>query len=328
MDAMRARGLLLPLGLALLAACAEAPPRSGESVPDAVKASPAEAAIVSAIAAHRQQAERDATRGDLAAAAREWQVLTLLAPDDARFRAQLDTTRAAIEKGIREQLQAGNSALRAGDADRATVAMLKVLALDPDNADAAKALRDIDRQKLARIQTSRAARAGQAATAANGRSATGTAAAEASESYDIDQRIEIFRAGDVDGGLKELRAFVDANPNNQAARQRIATTVYERGREAEAKGAREQALMLYDQAAALRGKPTPEWTAQAQKLRRTLSDEYYDKGMQAYRTDTGTAIKLWETSLRYDPDNRKAAAKLQEARVADDKLKRIQHEAK
>jgi hypothetical protein len=50
--------------------------------------------------------------------------------------------------------------------------------------------------------------------------------------------------------------------------------------------------------------------------------------MQAYRTDTGTAIKLWETSLRYDPDNRKAAAKLQEARVADDKLKRIQHEAK
>ena len=108
------------VGLALLAACAEAPPRSGESAPDAVKASPAEAAIVSAIAAHRQQAERDAAGGDLAAAAREWQVLTLLAPDDARFRAQLDTTRAAIEKGIREQLQAGNSALRAGDADRAT----------------------------------------------------------------------------------------------------------------------------------------------------------------------------------------------------------------
>ena len=138
----------------------------------------------------------------------------------------------------------------------------------------------------------------------------------------------MFRAGDVEGGLKELRAFVDANPNNQAARQRIATTVYERAREAESKGAREQALMLYDQAAALRGKAPPEWTAQAQKLRKTLSDEYYDRGMQAYRTDTGMAIKLWETSLRYDPDNRKAAAKLQEARMADDKLKRIQHETK
>ena len=121
----------------------------------------------------------------------------------------------------------------------------------------------------------------------------------------------------------------NANPNNQAARQRIGATVYERAREAETKGAREQALMLIDQASALRGKPLPpEWTAQAQKLRRALSDEYYDKGMQAYRTDMAAAIRFWEASLRYDPDNRKAAAKLQEARVADDKLKRIQQETK
>ena len=181
--------------------------------------------------------------------------------------------------------------------------MLKVLALDPDNADATKALRDIDRQKLARIQTSRAARVGQAATARkrpvrdwHGGRGGKRILRHRSAHRDI-------QAGDVEGGLKELHAFVDANPNNQDARQRIATTVYDRGREAENKGAREQALMLYDQAVALRGKPAPEWTAQAQKLRRTISDEYYDKGMQAYRTDTAAAIKLWETSLRYDPQN-------------------------
>lgn len=327
--AVRVRGLLLPVGLALLAACAEAPPRPTPA-PEAVRVvSPVETAIASALAAHRQRAERDAARGDLAGAAREWKIVALLAPDDAHVRAQLDAARAAIDKSVREQLQAGEAALRGGDPDRATVAMLKALALDPANAEATRVLRDIDRQKLARIQSTRAVRAGTAATAANGRPAPGSAAtADASESYDIDQRIEMFRAGDVEGGLKELRAFVDANPSNQAARQRIATTVFDRGREAESKGAREQALMLFDQAAALRGKPVPEWTAQAQKLRKTLSDEYYDKGMQAYRTDTATAIKLWETSLRYDPDNRKAAAKLQEARMADDKLKRIQQETK
>jgi hypothetical protein len=123
-----------------------------------------------------------------------------------------------------------------------------------------------------------------------------------------------------------MRAFVEANPNNQAARQRIAAVVYDRGREAEGKGAREQALMLYEQASAFRGKPLPEWNDQMQKVRKALSDEYYDKGMQAYRTDTAAAIKLWETSLRYDPQNRKAAAKLMEARLADDKLKRIRQE--
>jgi tetratricopeptide (TPR) repeat protein len=325
---MRARGFLWPWWVVLLAACAETPPRSAPP-PEAAKATTAEVAVASAIAAHRKQAERDAAAGDLAAAQREWRILALLAPGNPQFRAQEEATRAAIEKGVVEQLQSANTALRAGDIDRAGAALLKALALDPGNVEAMKSLREIDRQRLARIQGTRAARASQAANGSAGRSAAASATpADASESYDIDQRIEMFRAGDLEGGLKELRAFVDANPNNQAARERIAATVYERGREAEAKGAREQALMLIDQASALRGKPLPEWTAQAQKLRKGLSDEYYDRGMQAYRTDTAAAIRLWEASLRYDPDNRKAAAKLSEARVTDDKLKRIQQETK
>lgn len=323
---MRARRWLLPCCLVLLAACAEMPPGPQ---PESVKASPADTAIASAIAAHRQQAEHDAAAGDLATAAHEWHILTLLAPGDAHFAARQVATRAAIAQGVREQLQAGDAALRAGDADHASAAMLKVLSLDPDNAEAMKALRDIDRQKLSRIQNNRAARASQAASAAGNRAGSGSATtAEASESYDIDQPIEMFRAGDIEGGLKELRAFVDANPTNQAARQRIATIVYERGREAESRGAREQALMLYEQASVLRGKPLPEWSEQARKLRKALSDDYYDKGMRAYRTDMASAIKLWETSLRYDPQNRKSAAKLMEARNADDKLKRIRQEAK
>lgn len=323
---MRARAWVLTGCLALLAGCAEIPPAPAPTS-EVAKLSPADAAIASAIAAHRQKAERYTAAGDFFAAAREWHILTLLAPADAQFSARRDAARASIAQSVREQLQIANATLRSGDQERAGVAMLKVLSLDPDNAEAMKALRDIDRQKLSRIQNNRSARAGQAATAVATRPAPGSAAtADASESYDIDQPIEIFRAGDVDGGLKEMRAFIDANPNNQAARQRIASVVYERGREAESKGAREQALMLYEQASAFRGKPLAEWNDQAQKLRKALSDDYYEKGMQAYRTDTASAIKLWETSLRYDPQNRKAAAKLMEARLADDKLKRIRQE--
>jgi tetratricopeptide (TPR) repeat protein len=324
----RARRGLLSCCIVLLAACAEAPLRPAPP-PEVAPLSSVDGAIAAAVAAHRQQAEKYTSNGDPAAAAREWQVVALLAPDDAQVRAKLVATRAAIAQAVHDQLQAGNAALRSGDADRAGVAMLKVLSLDPGNAEAMKALRDIDRQKFSRIQNTRAARVAQSASAPATRTTPGSAAnGDVSESYDIDQRIEMFKAGDVEGGLKELHAFVDANPNNQDARQRIAATVYDRGREAENKGAREQALMLYEQAVALRGKPAPEWTAQAQKLRRTISGEYYDKGMQAYRTDTAAAIKLWETSLRYDPQNPKATAKLQEARLAQDKLKRIEQQTK
>jgi len=68
--------------------------------------------------------------------------------------------------------------------------------------------------------------------------------------------------------------------------------------------------MLVEQALALRGKPMPDWTARGATLRKGLSGEYYDRGIQAYRTDVPGAIKLWETSLRYDPQNRATQAKL------------------
>jgi hypothetical protein len=76
--------------------------------------------------------------------------------------------------------------------------MLRVLALDPENAEAAKVLRDIDRQKLTRIQANqaqRAARASQANAAVAARAAPGpAAAADGSESYDIEVTGEVGHA--------------------------------------------------------------------------------------------------------------------------------------
>jgi len=135
--------------------------------------------------------------------------------------------------------------------------------------------------------------------------------------------LEMLRAGDVNGGLRELRAYVDANPGNRAARQKIGAAVADRARDLQVKGSREQAYQLYEQAVSLRGESTPEWTTQMQALRRALSDEYYSNGERAYRTDVALAIKQWETSLRYDPQNLKASTRLRDARAAQEKLKNI-----
>jgi tetratricopeptide (TPR) repeat protein len=323
---MRGRRCLASCGLLLLGACAEAPLQPATPPAVSVSPAPAQDAAAAAAADHRQLAQRHAQAGDPAAAEREWQIVLLLAPGDDAARAELEATRAVIGQGVRDNLQAGRTALRSGDTDRAAQAMLKVLALDPANAEASKTLRDIDRQKLNRIQSNRAARAGQANAS---RSTSGSGATpEAVESYEIEQSIEIFRAGDLEGGLREFRAFVDANPRNEAARLRMATLVYERSLESEQTGAREQALMLCEQAVNLRGKPVPEWTTRAQSLRRALSVDYYERGMRAYRTSAASAIKLWETSLLYDPQNRSAQSRLREARVAEERLKRIERESK
>ena len=269
---IRAFGWLPLCGLLVLAACAEAPVQ-----PAPAPRSAAADAAAAAAAEHRQLARRHAQVGDYASAAREWHIVLLLVPRDDEARKEYDAARAAIRERVRENLQAGLTASRNGETERATQAMLRVLALDPENAEAAKVLREIDRQRAARIQASqaqRAARESQASVANAGRAAPAPAAAsEASESYDIEQPIEMFKAGDINGGLRDFRAFVDANPRNDAARQRIASVVYDRGIESEQKGAHEQALMLIEQAVSLRGKPMPEWTAKAQAIRKALGTQ-------------------------------------------------------
>jgi hypothetical protein len=268
---MRASGWLPLCGLLVLAACAEAPVQPTTPAPR----SAADDAAATAAAEHRQLALRSARAGDHAAAEREWHIVLLLAPRDEEARKEYDAERAAIRERVRENLQIGLTASRNGETERATQAMLKVLALDPENAEAAKVLREIDRQRATRIQASqaqRAARESQASVANAGRAAP-PAAAEPSESYDIEQPIEMFKAGDLSGGLRDFRAFVEANPRNDAARQRIASIVYDRGIEAEQKGEHEQAAMLIEQAVSLRGKPMPEWTAKAQAIRKALGTQ-------------------------------------------------------
>ena len=68
-----------------------------------------------AIAQHRQHAEPRKQAGDLAAAAAQWQILALLAPRRRGFRARARVRREPRSPGVREQLQAGNAALRGGD---------------------------------------------------------------------------------------------------------------------------------------------------------------------------------------------------------------------
>src|SRR5215475_8009929 len=192
---MRASGWLALCGLLALAACAEAPVQPAPPAPR----SPTADAAAAAAAEHRQVARRSAQAGDHAAAAREWHVVLLLAPRDEEARKEYDAERAAIRERVRENLQAGLTAWRNGETERATQAMLKVLALDPENAEAAKVLRDIDRQRATRIQASQAQRAAREnqASVANG---SRTAAVDGNETYDIEQPIEMFKAGDIDGG--------------------------------------------------------------------------------------------------------------------------------
>lgn len=315
---------LLCGGLAVLAGCAEVPtaplpelraPRSAH-----------DEQLSRSIAKHRQLAKQYKESGDLAAAQTQWQILALLSPHDEAIRHELEATELSIDRRAREHIATGSAALRSGDIDRAGDSLLKALALDPDNVEAATMLREVEKRRLSKIQAGRAAKvnaaAGQSSAPRPPAPAASGAAGTSANGFDLELPLEIFKAGDTAGGLRDLRRYVDANPNDRAGRQRIGTVVYDRARELEEKGNKEQALGLYEQAISLRGDAGPGWSARVQSLRKALGDEYFQKGNRAYATDVALAIKQWETSLHFDPQNAKAAARLSDARQAQEKLKR------
>ncbi|MEP7329353.1 MAG: hypothetical protein ABI777_09095 [Betaproteobacteria bacterium] len=223
-----------------------------------------------AVAKHRKLAQEANRIGDYATAVTQWQILTLLAPNDPANKSALASARASVTNGVRDQLAAANAALAANDHERAAQAALRAMALDPENTDAARILREIDRRRMARLQADRAAKARiDDAMAIRNALQNQANASESSQPFEIDQAMELFRAGDTAAGLRELRAYVDAHPGNSSARQRAGRVVADRARELEDKGARVEALYLYDQATALYGDKAP-WLMRAAALRKTV----------------------------------------------------------
>lgn len=245
-----------------VAGCAQQPPVPESAPPPATARVPAD--VAQAIESHRALARRHQAAGNPRAAAVEWQILTLLAPEDADFRHELAASRDAARRMSQERLDAGRAAQRAGQPERALEAYVQALAFDPGNDEAARALRELDRQRLARIQQDRAARARNESAPA-----PRLAAADA---YDVDQALELLAAGDLAGGLRDLKAWVDANPRQRATRQRLATAVFDKGRELEAAGARSQALVAYEAAVALHGEAPASWTARITALKKPPAD--------------------------------------------------------
>jgi tetratricopeptide (TPR) repeat protein len=314
----------------IVAACAPMPPTPA---PDAGPAAPRPAPAArpqpsgtpardAAIVRHLRLAAAAREAGDLATAAEHEDVLVLLAPDDPARRKAREATGDAIRRAVREQAERGLAARARGDYVGAREAFLRVLALDPDNADAAKALREVELTVMARVQADRAAR-----VRANGDMVASTRArpgeARSQDSFDLEQRLELVRSGDATA-MRELRAWVDANPGDRTMRQRIGGAVAERAREVEAKGQREAALGLYEQAVTLAGTGAPDWTARMQALRKSLGEHYYVEGMKVFRTDLSAAIRHWENGARYDPSNTNLQMRLREARLAQRKLERME----
>jgi hypothetical protein len=98
----------------------------------------------------RERADSDMRARRWADALVQWELLALLKPDAQEYREQIEQTRRQIDATARSALAAAEQAQRSGNLERATVEYLRVLSVDRDNARAAQALREIERERTRR----------------------------------------------------------------------------------------------------------------------------------------------------------------------------------
>jgi tetratricopeptide (TPR) repeat protein len=211
---MRTAARVFALCCWALAGCVSAPPPA--SLPPAPPPGHAWDAALAAFERREREAAEDAARaGRFADSLWAWDALLAVAPDDGAAVARRAAVQASAEGAAASALARARDARRRGDVEAAVHAYLEVLAITPD-AEAADAVRDIERRRTAGGN----AKAGRSPAAATSL-ARGASAADSSE---LEQAAMLAAQDEVDAAIALLEPLADAD----AAARRMLADLYVR----------------------------------------------------------------------------------------------------
>ena len=254
------RALLGAVACSGLVACTSAPPaKSPTSLMADLPATPSPAASPHA-GFERKQRERALSltrQGHLGEAALAWEILVVLRPDVDEYRDRLAQAQHRGELAAADHAKLAAQASSRGEIDKAAQHHLAVLALLPDDAAAADALRDIERVrnkrnflgKFSRITlTRRAVIEAEMAT-------TRAARAPRLDRTELEHAALLAGEGEFGDAVALLERRLAADRRDVAARHLLADVYY---RQAEALLPRDKAAAILALAKSLRLNPKDE----------------------------------------------------------------------
>ncbi|MGH6623303.1 MAG: tetratricopeptide repeat protein [Burkholderiaceae bacterium] len=307
------------LAACIVTGCATPATPAVAPAPAASKAQPTPAEV--AERQFRERATEAMRRRDYGEALVQWQILLTLQPSSTEYATQLRATRTAIAETSAAALVVGEAARKRGDLDQATVAYLRAVNVDRDNAAATQALREIERERMRRLYLTRPPR-GLPETAAlmpsTSKAAKRAPPAPAAEVAlgDADQGALLYRQGDWAAAAQSLQRAVQKNPQDVVSRGYLADAYYQLALASQGRNQKQDALAYYERAQAAGYSGNDVITKAMGNLRIELGAEYFRMGVDAFAKDPRKAITYWEQSLRYDPANREAAERLKTAKRA------------
>ncbi|KQU71096.1 MULTISPECIES: lipopolysaccharide assembly protein LapB [unclassified Rhizobacter] len=181
----------------------------------------------------RDQAVALERQGQWGEAVQAWEVLATLRP--AQYRERLAEARHRADVLATERLQRARAEWKKGDLDAAEQSYLGVLALQPEQAEAADGLRGIERARNKRDYL------GQPSRLTLTRK-PGARIAPSEQSIELEHAVMLSGQGEYDEAIGMLQKRVDAAPRDAAARRALADTLLKKAQALQAsdpKAARE-----------------------------------------------------------------------------------------
>jgi len=172
----------------------------------------------------RERAQLLARQGRLGEAVLAWEVLTVLRPDATEYRDRLADLRRQLDAAVAERLQRGAQAQQRGELDAATQQYLGVLALQPEQTQAADALRTIERERNKRNFLGKYSRI----TLTKRSMAEATMPSAAPQSNELEHASILASQGDIDDAIAVLEKRVAADKRDDAARLLLADVYFQK----------------------------------------------------------------------------------------------------
>jgi len=309
---------------ALVAACASSPPERPQQPTVYTVVEPRAASLAELERNYRERAAALARDGRWAEARAAWEVLLLVDPDSSSYRQQYELAQTRTAELVAERLKAADKAREAGENEQATLAYLRVLSVDPRDAAAARALRELEVERVKRAYLSRPPRVVLANRSPERNGAKNSVAPSANDLSDLELGVMLFRQGDYAGSAQNLEKYLQKHARDESARGYLADAYYHLGLAAQQKGRKEEALGYLEKAQRLGYSDPAELTKAIRSVRQALGEEYYRLGVQAFGSSIDRAISMWERSVYFDPGQTQAQLRLQQARRARETMQSIE----
>lgn len=257
-------------------------------------------------------------------AAVQWEVLRLLRPDRGEYGRKMEEARGRARDAATQRARTAAEARQRGDWLGSVQLYLQALSEDPGYSEAARALRELEKEQLSRGNTRSLAHLSNGEAAGTRSAPRRAVAPSAAQGRELESAVMLLHQGDYELSAKMLELHLRRYPNDELASRTLREAYAALGRERVQQGKKEEALTYLQKAQS--GKPggAGEPLGSARSLRKDIAQDYYERGVRAQRTNLDEAIRLWQQALQYDPELTQARLRIEQARRMRENLDAIQ----